>query len=144
MLISGPEAGASLFFILPIGIDPEEITGHLRGMEPHFLAAYDLTTGDPAAWNHTDVDEGGRSQRFGTLLHGVWDSGNAAAKVAGIALGAAVYRLDASYALVVEGRATPIGLRGYEAVRTIIEAGAENQLSDEVARAIYGAAGGSH
>jgi hypothetical protein len=40
--------------------------------------------------------------------------------------------------MVKDGRATPVGLRGLDAVKTIEEAGADNQLTDAVVRAVYG------
>ncbi|MBB4633312.1 EthD domain-containing protein [Sphingosinicella soli] len=100
-----------------------------------YLAVYDLTSGDPAGWNQTDTS--GRT--FVSLLHGIWpdrDSAIAAAE----RLSASAYLLDERYVMVKAGKPTPVGLRGLDAVKTIEEAGADNQLSDVVVRAIYGIA----
>jgi hypothetical protein len=45
--------------------------------------------------------------------------------------------------MVDNGRPTHVGLRGLDAVRTINEANATNQLDDEVVAAVYGVREGS-
>jgi hypothetical protein len=40
--------------------------------------------------------------------------------------------------MVDGGKPTTVGLRGLDAANTIAEAGADNQLSAEVVRAVYG------
>jgi len=49
----------------------------------------------------------------------------------------AAYRVDEIYVMVDRGRPTQLGLRGWDALRTIHEAGAANQLEDSVVAAIY-------
>ena len=44
----------------------------------------------------------------------------------------------ARYTMVYDGKPTVVGLRGYQAVQTIEQAGAENQKSPELLAAIYG------
>ncbi len=113
--------------------DLAEAIARLRATA-RYLAAYDLTTGDPTGWNDTETGEG---ERYEALLHAGWDSD--AAADAAVAEGGG-YRLDARYVMVDDGRPTPLGLRGLDAVRTIEEAGAANQLEPAVVRAVYGAA----
>ncbi|WP_068072289.1 EthD domain-containing protein [Novosphingobium lentum] len=140
LLIDGErEHGQSAFVVVPRGVDPVEISSVLLASGPTFLARFNLTTGDPAAWNATDVDEGGRGRRFATLLQGVWpDAGSASGALARVSeTAAATYWLDQTFVLVESGRATPVGLRGWDAVRTIDEAGADNQLTMEVEDALY-------
>jgi EthD domain len=98
-----------------------------------YLATYDLTVDDPANWNGTDT--AGRT--FATLLHGTWPDRASAVAVAK-KLSAAAYMADESYIMVEAGHPTPVGLRGLDAVKTIHEAEADNQLSPDVVRAIYG------
>lgn len=99
-----------------------------------YLATYDLTVDDPANWNETDT--AGRT--FALLVHGIWPERASAAAVAAN-LRAATYLADESYIMVEAGHPTPVGLRGLDAVKTIQEAKADNQLSPDVVRAIYGA-----
>jgi uncharacterized protein (TIGR02118 family) len=110
------------------------------------LSTHDLTSGDPGAWNATDVDDGGTGRRFVAVVHGEWRDETAALTairrcVAVSAGDVAAYRIDAAYVMVEAGRPTQIGLRGLDAVRTIEEAGATNQLEEDVVRAVYGALG---
>lgn len=51
--------------------------------------------------------------------------------------------IDATYVMVEAGRPTQLGLRGLDALKTIDEASAVNQLDDAVAAAIYGSFGPS-
>jgi hypothetical protein len=48
------------------------------------------------------------------------------------------YRANEIHIMVENGFPTALGLRGLDAVRTIMEAGAENQLANEVVEDIYG------
>jgi hypothetical protein len=122
------------FHIVPDGADPIATEQHLLALEPKYLAAYDLTTGDPAGWNNTDVEEGGARPLFVAAFHTRWRS---PPETAGLPV--ATYRLDAVYAMVEAGRPTTVGLRGLDAALTIEEIGAANQVSDDVVRAVYGA-----
>jgi len=126
-------------FVTPHGADEEAILGSLRDAGATRLATYDLRTGDPAAWNNTDVDDSGRGRRFVTLIHAGWAGEPAPAAVLGILeLGALGFAVSAVHVMVEGGRATPVGLRGFDALQTIIEAGADNQLDPLVENAVYG------
>ncbi len=130
---SDDRSGQAMFLVVAAGVEALALVRSL-GTAPRYLALYDLTGGDPAGWNETDVS--GRA--FTSLVHGIWadrPSAIAAAK----SLPAAAYLLDESFVMVDEGKPTALGLRGLDAVRTIAEAGADNQLSADVVRAIYGA-----
>lgn len=105
------------------------------GDTPLYLAVYDLTGGDPSGWNQTDTS----GRVFSALLHGIWPERDSAIAAAAKVKGAA-YLLDERHVMVESGKPTPIGLRGLDAVRTIEEAGADNQLSEAVVRAVYGIA----
>jgi len=125
--------GETFFHVVPQGADAAGVADDLIEAGPTYLTSYDLTTGDPAGWNDTDVDEGGSGRRFVTVFHSRWQNGPPP-----IAAPVAAYRLDACYVMVEDGRPTIIGLRGLDAARTIEEVGADNQLADDVVRAIYG------
>src|SRR3546814_19582081 len=90
-------------------------------------------SGDPSGWNQTDTS----GRVFGSLIHGIWPE-RAVAIATAEKLPAAAYLLDERHVMVEGGKPTTVGLRGLDAVRTIEEAGADNQLSDEVVRAVYG------
>lgn len=124
------EGGQALFHVVPAGVDVAGVAERLRAAAPAYLAAYDLTSGDPAGWNDTDV----AGERYVALLHSRWEAGAAPA----IDPPVTALRLDARYAMVEGGRPTTIGLRGLDAARTIAEIGADNQLADDVVRAVYG------
>lgn len=126
--------GQTMFFVAETSVDVNVDIVAL-GDGALYLAVYDLTGGDPAGWNQTDTSGRG----FAWLLHGIWpdrDSAIAAAE----RLNASAYLLDERHVMVEGGKPTPVGLRGLDAVKTIEEAGADNQLSDAVVRAIYGIA----
>ena len=123
-----------MFIVIEAGADVDADLAAL-GEAPAYLAVYDLTDGDPAGWNQTDAS--GRT--FAALLHGIWLDRDSAIAAAG-KLDASAYLLDERHVMVEGGKPTPVGLRGLDAVRTIEEAGAENQLSDAVVRAVYGIA----
>ncbi|MBD3884493.1 EthD domain-containing protein [Phormidium tenue FACHB-886] len=48
------------------------------------------------------------------------------------------FPIVAYYTLVYNGKVTEVGLRGYPAVQTILEAGAENQRQPDLLEALYG------
>ena len=124
--------GQVMFVVAEVGHDIDADLAAL-GDAPLYLAVYDLTGGDPAGWNQTDTS----GRVFATLLHGIWPDRGGAIAAARMCKGAA-YLLDERHVMVEGGKATPVGLRGLDAVNTIEEAGADNQLSDAVVRAVYG------
>jgi hypothetical protein len=125
--------GESLFHIVPEGIDPANVAARLMQGAPAYLTSYDLRTGDPAGWNDTDVDDGGQGPRFVAVLHSRWTD-----DAPRIDPPVATYRVDARYVMVDRDGPTTIGLRGLDAASTIAEIGADNQLADDVVRAVYG------
>ena len=122
----------SMFFVCANGDDTSGLIPLLQTTAT-YLATYDLTVDDPANWNETDTT--GRT--FTTLVHGTWPNRASAIAVANN-LSVAAYLADESYVMVEHGRPTAVGLRGLDAVNTILEAQADNQLSPDVVRAIYG------
>ncbi len=129
------QAKAARFFVLPAGIEQAPLVDAIA--DATWCDRYDLTSGDPAGWNDTDID----GCRFVTLVHAGWaDDAAVDASVAQLADMIPAYRLDDAHVMVEGGFPTPVGLRGLDAVRTINEAGADNQLAADVVRAIYGAA----
>lgn len=134
---------AEAFVAIAAGADVRAIADRIRDEGAVRVTLYDLTAGDPSAWNQTDVDDGGAGRRFVGLVHCAWDDD--AARSRGIAAVVAVtngavaaYQLDERHVMVDHGRPTTVGLRGLDAARTIAEAGADNQLEPEVVEAIYG------
>lgn len=134
--ISGSaDADGQVMFVVA-GAD-DDIDADLAALDhlPLYLAVYDLTGGDPAGWNETDAS----GRVFTSLLHCIWPDRDSAIAAASMRKGAA-YLLDERHVMVEGGKPTPVGLRGLDAVKTIEEAGADNQLSDAVVRAVYGLA----
>ncbi len=131
---SADAEGQDMFVVAGAGND---IDADLAAIDhlPLYLAVYDLTGGDPAGWNETDAS----GRVFTSLLHGIWPDRDSAIAAASMCNGAA-YLLDERHVMVEGGRPTPVGLRGLDAVKTIKEAGADNQLSAAVVRAVYGLA----
>lgn len=125
-------AGQAMFLVVEAGADVGILVATL-GDAPLYLATYDLTGGDPSGWNQTDTGD----RLFGSLVHGIWPDRASAVGIART-LPAAAYLLDERHVMVANGKPTPVGLRGLDAVRTIEEAGADNQLSDAVVQAVYG------
>lgn len=125
-------AGQAMFIVVEAGADIGATVAAL-GEAPLYLAVHDLTRGDPSGWNQTDIS----GRVFGALIHGIWPD-RAAAIATAEKLPAAAYLLDERHVMVECGKPTPVGLRGLDAVRTIEEAGADNQMSDAVVRAVYG------
>ncbi len=137
----------SFFLVLPVGLDGKATAQALTAAGADRVALHDLSGADPSGWNDTDVEEGGASRLFGTVIQCWWaDRGQGhvaladAVEVSGGHI--ACYRTDAQYRMVEQGRPTLVGLRGLDAVRTIEEAQAANQREPEVLRAIYGAIAG--
>lgn len=138
---------ADIFLVVPDGGDGAAIAAAVAASGASLVYVYDLTGGDPAGWNDTDVDDGGASRRFAAVIHAVWPDDAAAMAairhaVASSGGQAVAYRTERKHVMVEQGRATVVGLRGLDAARTIEEAGAVNQLEPEVTRAIYGAVAG--
>lgn len=134
------------FLVVPEGLGGKKLAAALLADGATGIMVHDLGGGDPSGWNDTDVDDGGQGRLFGAVIHAGWASEDAA--LAGIravvtATGGAIaaYRLDERHIMVDQGRPTPVGLRGLDAVRTIEEAGAVNQLDAAVVEAIYGKLG---
>lgn len=124
--------GQAMFLVLEQGDAVEPVLAAF-GDSPIYLAVYDLNGGDPSGWNQTDTS----GRIFTALIHGIWPD-HAMAVAAAKTISAAAYLLDASHVMVDGGWPTPVGLRGLDAVNTIHEAGADNQLARDVVRAIYG------
>jgi hypothetical protein len=135
LLIGEQATGEQLLFVLTERAATDALIADLRASAPAYLAVHDLRSSDPAAWNDTDV---GAVPRFAALVHAGWEGGLAPAPAAGA--GIAAYRLDERHVMIERGRPTAVGLRGLDAVRTIEEAGATNQLDPAVVSAVYGAA----
>lgn len=129
---SADAEGQAMFVVAEVGHDIDADLAAL-GDAPLYLAVYDLTGGDPSGWNQTDTS----GRVFTTLLHGIWPT-RASAIAAAAKVNGAAYLLDERHVMVEGGKPTPVGLRGLDAVRTIEEAGADNQLSAAVVRAVYG------
>lgn len=128
----GGAPGHAMFLVAEEGAHASALVAAL-GDTPLYLAAYDLTDGDPSGWNQTDAS----GRVFASLLHGIWPDRESAIAAAE-KLPASAYLLDERHVMVENGKPTQVGLRGLDAVRTIQEAGADNQLSDAVVRAVYG------
>jgi hypothetical protein len=127
------------FYVLPSGCDPEQLCETLENAGCAYCDVYDLRSGDPAAWNETDVNDGGEGNTFVALLHGGWPDALAAdAPEPEIDDRIGIYRVDEIHIMVENGFPTAVGLRGLDAARTIMEAGADNQLAYEVVEDIYG------
>ncbi|KGB59050.1 EthD domain-containing protein [Sphingopyxis sp. LC363] len=124
--------GQVMFVVVEAGHDSDAALAALNDTAI-YLAAYDLRGGDPSRWNLTDAGE----RIFIALLHGIWPDRDSAIAASRSCDGVA-YLLDERHVMVKDGRATPVGLRGLDAVKTIEEAGADNQLTDAVVRAVYG------
>lgn len=127
------------FYVIPSGCDPVQLHEILRSMECSFCDIYDLRSGDPSAWNETDASDGGEGETFVSLLHARWQDVSVRDAVEEkIEDRIGIYTVDEIHMMVDDGYPTPVGLRGLDAVRTIMEAGAENQLAAAVVKDIYG------
>lgn len=133
----------SYFLVLPEGMEGGTIAENLFSRGAAMVALHDLSQANPAGWNDTDVEEGGASRIFGTVIQCWWGDADGALPILSETVlnnggRIACYRTDARFPMVEHGRPTQIGLRGLDAVRTIDEANAANQREKEVLRAIYG------
>jgi len=116
------------------------------------VTLHDLSSGDPSQWNtagvdHHQVDE----HRVDALLQvcgGTIEALCAALEQTVAQPGASLhevsecwqlYPVDAMWTMVENHRPTSLGLRGLDALRTIEEAGANNQYSPGLLRCLYGA-----
>jgi hypothetical protein len=139
----GSEAGTTFFLTIPEGQPYEAAAAKLRERGAVTIRHHDLTGGDPGGWNDTDVDDGGAGRLFVAVLEMVstTDAATTSAIRAVVAASGgtiAAYRADERYVMVEHGRPTPLGFRGLDAVRTIEEAGAGNQLDQLVEKAVFG------
>jgi hypothetical protein len=113
----------------------------LVGIEVH-----DLSGGDPAAWNDTKVGDLVSGRALAAVIRGEWVDERSAKEALRATIAVSGGQLTAlevneSYVMVEDGRPTAIGLRGLDAVRTIQEAHATNQLEPAVIKAVYGPLG---
>lgn len=137
------QGGTQVFVVVPEGNDPDGIAAVLHAGGATAIDLHDLTGGDPGGWNDTDVDDGGTGRQFVAVLMTRWadeTTARAAITAAVVASGGALaaYHTDARHVMVDGGRPTPLGLRGLDALNTINEAGAANQLDRAVEDAVYG------
>ena len=98
-----------------------------NGSEVHL---HDVSGADPALWNGIEAGAIGWSH-----IVQCWPGGR---KLPPVGRNVVSFRTDARYVMVDKGRPTPLGLRGADALRTIREAGAENQLDEHVEKLVYG------
>jgi uncharacterized protein (TIGR02118 family) len=140
----GNEAGGTSFFLtIPEGQSCDGAADALLKADGAAVQLHDLTGADPGGWNDTDVDDGGAGRLFVAVLEVVSANDGAAvdairAAVAGSGGAIAAYRSEERYIMVENGRPTPLGFRGLDALRTIEEAGAINQLDPVVEKAVFG------
>ena len=127
------------FYLIPAGCDPTQVQEIVQSAGCNFCDIYDLRSGDPSAWNETDATDGGEGETFIALLHAGWqDSFVRDAVDKSIEARIGIYTVDEVHIMVDGGYPTPVGLRGLDVVRTIMEAGADNQLAAAVVKDIYG------
>ena len=144
VLIGDRDAGVvDLFLVVPEGLDGESFANDAAASGAAYVALHDLTASDPGGWNDTDVEEGGTSRLFHYVIHTRWadaaEAQTAARKPVATSNGQiAAYRTEQRHVMVDGGVPTAMGLRGLDAVRTIEEAGAVNQLQPDVVQAVYG------
>jgi uncharacterized protein (TIGR02118 family) len=139
----GGKGGTTFFLTIPEGQPYEAAAAALRKGGAVTIRLHDLTGGDPGGWNDTDVDDGGAGRLFVAVLEIILanDEATTSAIRAAVAESGgeiAAYRADERYVMVEHGRPTPLGFRGLDAVRTIEEAGASNQLDPLVEKAVFG------
>lgn len=131
-----------VYFVLPQSTNVDEMISNIQSSSVKSLKKYDLTGGDPSAWNKTDASDGQKGRLFTTLLETRWnDKADLKATIQKIPQVSAdrvgIYIVDETYKMVDGGFPTHIGLRGLDAVKTIEEAKAENQLERSVVKEIY-------
>lgn len=139
----GGEGGTTFFLTIPEGQSYDVAAATLRQAGAAAIRLHDLTGSDPGGWNDTDVDDGGAGRRFVAVLETGWASDEEAVSAIRAAIAAsggeiAAYRADERYVMVEHGRPTPLGFRGLDALRTIEDAGASNQLDPLVEKAVFG------
>lgn len=135
----GSRNNVETFYLLPTGASARDVEMALRDAGCCCCDSYDLRSGDPSAWNETDADDGGGGLRFTHLSHAAWASDRASIAARDLVNSSiAVYHVNEIYVMIEDGYPTPLGLRGLDAVRTIEEAKAVNQLSSAVVADIYG------
>ena len=139
----GGEGGTTFFLTIPEGQSYDVAAASLREAGAAAIRLHDLTGGDPGGWNDTDVDDGGTGRRFVAVLETEWAHDEEAicairAVVAASGGEIAAYRTDERYVMVEHGRPTPLGFRGLDALRTIEDAGATNQLDSLLEKAVFG------
>jgi uncharacterized protein (TIGR02118 family) len=139
----GGEDGRTFFLTIPECQPYDVAVAKLRDVGAAAIRLHDLTGGDPGGWNDTDVDDGGTGRLFTAVLEilSTQDEATVSAIRAVVAASGgeiAAYRTDERYVMVEHGRPTPLGFRGLDAVRTIEEAGASNQLDQSVEKAVFG------
>jgi len=143
-VITSSDADEPQFFlVVPEGSDPDAVAAKLQTAGAAALDLHDLTGGDPGDWNATDVDDGGSGRRFVAVLMTRWAHEATARQAISTAVATsggtlAAYRTDARHVMVKDGRPTPLGLRGLDALKTINEACAVNQLDHAVEDVIFG------
>jgi hypothetical protein len=116
------------------------------------LRIHALASGDPQAWNTPDVDNGPNAatafdaviqiEGAGTLetletLRQAFETANRQGLFQAVGK-VQLYRTAACHVMVKDGLPTQLGLRGLDALQTIIGANAENQLQQAVLRCLYG------
>ena len=139
----GGAGGTPFFLTIPEGQSYETAAANLRGAGAAAIRLHDLAGADPGGWNDSDVDDGGSGRRFVAVLEVVWardDDPLAAIRAVIAASGGtiAAYRTAERHVMVEHGRPTPLGFRGLDALLTIEEAEATNQLDPLVERAVFG------
>lgn len=111
------------------------------------LRTHLLTSGDPSLWSTVpgvnNAVVGAKNSvaiQLDWTDHATAETGlNECAKTSFSAFkGMQAYRVDARHVMVDNGRPTHLGLRGLDALKTIEEAGADNQKEEAVLRCIYG------
>ncbi len=133
----------SVHFVVPVNADAEQLQKMILDANPRGLTVFDLTSGDPSGWNDADVDDGGRGRTFSRLLITTWTNSESADRLCdevssrfGNEIG--MYKVDDRFVMAENGRPTHLGLRGMDALMTIQEIGADNQLAPDVVSAVYG------
>ena len=128
------------FLVFAADIDVQALTSELEPTSATFAALFDLRGSDPAAWNAIDAAQSGGC-RFVAAVHGEAEAFRQVANAVAAAPSVSAYAVDETYVMVRDGRPTPVGLRGLDAVRTMEEAGADNQFTREVEQAVFGPLG---
>lgn len=141
--VPGGEGGTTYFLTIPEGQSCDFAAAVLRKAGAATVRLHDLTGGDPGGWNDTDVDDGGTGRLFVAVLEVVSASDEAMVAAISAAVAAsggaiAAYRTEECYIMVENDRPTPLGFRGLDAVRTIEEAAATNQLDPLIEKAVFG------